>query len=224
MQFIDIPTEQTTAVTDLMLTILAVWAILKIRQTGKSVSPLKTRIWISVFIFLAIGALFGAIAHGFKMDEKTNNLLWQPLFLSLGLAVSLFAAGAFYDVKKPDMPKSTIPVLIALGFLFYLVTVFVPGSFLVFILYEAVVMIYALVVYLLLAVRNKLKGAWWMVSGIFISIAAAAIQATESLSLTLIWEFDHNGIFHLVQMVGILFLVNGLVIDFKWIQREKNSQ
>jgi len=224
MHFIDIPNEQTTAATDFAMALLAIWAILKIRQTGKSVSPLKTRIWISVFIFLAIGALFGAIAHGFKMDEKTNNLLWQPLFLSLGLAVSMFAAGALFDVKKPNLPKSTIPVLVALGFLFYLVTVFVPGSFLVFILYEAVVMIFALVIYLLLAIRNQLKGAWWMVSGILITIVAAAIQATESFSLTLIWEFDHNGIFHLVQMAGVLFLVNGLVIDFKWIQREKATQ
>jgi hypothetical protein len=215
MQYIDIPTEQTTAVTDFLLALLAIWAALKIQQAGGKTSPKKARIWLWVFVLLAIGALFGAIAHGFKMDEKTNSLLWQPLFLSLGLAVSMFAAGAIFDLKKGSVPKIAIPLLLAMGFGFYLVTVFVPGSFLVFILYEAIVMIFALVAYLVLALKKKLSGAWWMVGGIFVTIIAAAIQATETLHITLIWEFDYNGIFHLVQMVGIFILVNGLLINFR---------
>lgn len=215
MQFIDIPTEQTTAATDFVMTLLAIWAAFIIRRAGTKTSPIKARIWFWVFVLLAIGALFGAIAHGFKMDEKTNSLLWQPLFLSLGLAVSMFAAGAIFDLKKGSVPKIAIPLLLALGFGFYLVTVFIPGSFLVFILYEAVVMIFALVAYLVLALKKKLSGAWWMVGGIFVTIIAAAIQATETLHFTLIWEFDYNGIFHLVQMVGIFILVNGLLINFR---------
>lgn len=215
INFIDIPTEQTTAVTDFVMALLAIWAAIKISRSGKKVSPGKTRIWIWVFVLLAIGALFGAVAHGFKMDEKTNNLLWQPLFLSLGLAVSMFLAGAIFDLKKGSIHKMVIPALLAMGVIFYLVTVFIPGSFLVFILYEAVVMIFALVAYILLALKNKLRGTWWMVGGIFITIIAAGIQATESLSFNLIWEFDHNGIFHLVQMVGIVVLVQGLLIDFR---------
>jgi hypothetical protein len=142
-------------------------------------------------------------------------MLWQPLFLSLGLAVSMFAAGAIFDLRNGSIPKMIVPALLAMGVLFYLVTVFVPGSFLVFILYEAVVMIFALVAYMVLALKNKLPGVWWMVGGIFLTIVAAAIQATESLSFTLIWEFDHNGIFHLVQMVGIVILVNGLITGFR---------
>lgn len=215
MHFIDIPTEQTTAATDFVMTLLAIWAAFKINQAGYKTSPKKARIWLWVFVLLAIGALFGAIAHGFQMSEQTNNLLWQPLFLSLGLAVSLFAVGAIYDLKKEALSKTVILVMIALGFIFYLVTVFIPGSFLVFILYEAVVMIFALIAYIVLAVNKKLRGAWWMVGGIFITIVAAVIQATESLSFTFIWEFDFNGIFHLVQMVGVVVLVNGLLIDYK---------
>jgi hypothetical protein len=215
MQFIDIPTEQTTAATDFVMALLAIWAALKIRKAGLRTSPTKARIWVWVFVFLAIGALFGAIAHGFQMSEKTNHMLWQPLFLSLGLAVSMFAAGAIFDLRNGSILKMIVPALLAMGVLFYLVTVFVPGSFLVFILYEAVVMIFALVAYMVLALKNKLPGVWWMVGGIFLTIVAAAIQATESLSFTLIWEFDHNGIFHLVQMVGIVILVNGLIAGFR---------
>lgn len=214
MQFINIPTEQTTAITDLILTLISIWAVVTIRRAG-STDPIKVRVWTWVFILLSIAAFFGFVAHGFQMSEKTNYILWQPLNLALGLSVSLFAAGAIFDIKNGELPKMIIPGLIALGIIFYFITVFVPGSFLIFIIYEAVVMLFALVAYILLAVKGKLPGAWWMVAGIFITIVAAIIQASGSIAVKIIWDFDHNGIFHIVQMFGIVVLLNGLLIDFR---------
>jgi hypothetical protein len=49
-----------------------------------------------------------------------------------------------------------------------------------------------------------------MAAGVFLSIVAAAIQAKQSTSIRVIWEFDHNGIFHLVQMAGLVLLLAGL--------------
>ena len=39
--------------------------------------------------------------------------------------------------------------------------------------------------------------------------ASGAVQAS-SLSLDLLWSFDHNGLFHLMQMLGLALLVTGL--------------
>ncbi|MEJ2596251.1 MAG: hypothetical protein P8100_14265, partial [bacterium] len=164
---------------------------------------------------LSIAALFGTFAHGFKMSAQTNLLLWQPLNLALGLSVSLFAAGAILDFRKGKLPKYIIYGLLALGLIFYFVTVLIPGSFLVFILYEAVVMLFALCIYLILSTSRRLTGGWWMTAGILISIVAAVIQASGSVIISFIWDFDHNGIFHLVQMVGILVLLKGLLMDIK---------
>jgi hypothetical protein len=50
-----------------------------------------------------------------------------------------------------------------------------------------------------------------MTGGIALSIIAAVIQATGSIGFTLIWEFDHNGVFHLVQMPGIVLLAAGVI-------------
>ncbi|MBW2428134.1 MAG: hypothetical protein JRF56_04190, partial [Deltaproteobacteria bacterium] len=47
-------------------------------------------------------------------------------------------------------------------------------------------------------------------AGILISIFAAGIQAHKSIFLTLIWKFDHNGVYHIVQAVGLLLLVYGI--------------
>lgn len=215
MEFIDIPTEQTTAFTDLLLFILSLWAAYRIWTSAKPDSRQKAVIWSWVFILLSIAALFGAFAHGFKMSKETNLMLWQPLNLALGLSVSLFAAGAILDLRRGKMPKKVIYGLLALGLIFYFVTVVIPGSFLVFIIYEAVVMLFALSVYFILSTSGRLTGGWWMTAGILISIVAAVIQASGSVFLSLIWEFDYNGIFHLVQMVGIIVLLKGLLMDIR---------
>ena len=49
-----------------------------------------------------------------------------------------------------------------------------------------------------------------MAGGILISLIAAGLQACKRITLNLIWSFDHNGVFHLVQIVGLCFLVAGL--------------
>jgi len=215
MQFIEIPTEQTTAATDFVLFIISVGVVFIIRKEGTAASPTKSKIWSWVFILLAIAAFFGALAHGFQMDEQTNFILWQPLNLALGLGISLFAAGAIFDLRNGPLPKIVIPGLVALGIIFYFITVFIPGSFLIFIIYEAVVMLFAIIAYIVMALKGNLAGAWWMVGGILITIIAAIVQATGSMRVNIIWEFDHNGIFHIVQMFGIVVLLNGLLIDFR---------
>jgi hypothetical protein len=42
-----------------------------------------------------------------------------------------------------------------------------------------------------------------------LNIVAAALQAS-SMRITILWPFDHNGIFHLVQIAGLLTLGAGL--------------
>jgi len=49
MQFIDIPTEQTTAVTDILLAVFAFYVAYSIFQSGKNIDIIKTRIWVGAF-------------------------------------------------------------------------------------------------------------------------------------------------------------------------------
>jgi len=137
-------------------------------------------------------------------------LLWQPLFLSLGLVVALFVVAAAYDGIGPDTARRLLIPALIVGALFYLITLLFPGTFLVFVLYEAVAMLVALGLYLRLAVRTGAAWSWLMVLGIGLNIVAAAIQATGSVRLNVGVPLDHNGVFHLVQMVAIVVLVAGI--------------
>jgi len=215
IQIIDIPTEQTTAATDVVMAFVALMVTIKVYQYGKDIDRKKTMIWVWAFGLLTFASAIGAVAHGFQMSKFTNFLLWQPLNLALGIAIGLFAAGVVYDYKNYRLPKKLIPMLLVFAVVFFTVTVIIPNAFIVFIIYEAIAMIYALVAYIILASRGKVKGAGLMATGILVTIIAAVIQAVETIKVTFIWEFDHNGIFHIVQMIGLLILLKGLQTEFQ---------
>ena len=51
--------------------------------------------------------------------------------------------------------------------------------------------------------------------GVLVSIVAAGIQASLKTTVKLMFEFDHNGIFHIVQILGIIVLLAGLRLSLR---------
>ncbi len=210
MQLNPVATELTTAATDALIAALAGVCVVLLRQWRER-DRWKVGVWSWVLGLLAVAALFGAAVHGFALSDRIQALLWQPLFLSLGLVVALFVVAAVYDWRGRDAARRILPIMLVVALLFYAITRLASGTFLVFVLYEAVAMLFALTIYVSLAVRRSLAGAGWIAAGIGLNIVAAAIQASGAVSITIIWPFDHNGVFHLVQIVAIVLLMRGLV-------------
>lgn len=211
IQWIDSPTERTTAATDALIAVLTAGAALSLYASyAQGPHPFKVGVWTAAFGLLAAASLLGALAHGFKMSAKTYRLFWQPLNLALGLVIALFAVGVIYDLWGQAAARTALPFLLGVGVVFYAITVFKAGTFLVFIAYEAAAMLFALFGYGYLGLQGSLPGAWLMTAGVLVTIIAAGIQAAGRARLTFVWQFDHNGVFHLVQMPGILLLWVGL--------------
>jgi hypothetical protein len=204
-----VPTELTTAATDAVLAVLAI-ACIRWLAVRRSADPDKVTLWILVLALLAVASILGAVAHGLALSPILVFLLWQPLFLSLGLVVALFVVAAVYDGFGPRAARRLLIPALVVGAAFYLVTLVFPGTFLVFVLYEAVGMLAALALYSRLAIRTGQSWAWLMVTGVALNILAAGIQATETVRVNLVIPLDHNGVFHLVQMVAIVVLVAGV--------------
>lgn len=207
--FVESPTEQTTAATDLIIALVASAGILYLKRFYL-VDATKVRIWSWMLGLLAAGALLGAVVHGLEVSELVWNILWQPLFLILGLVVALFVAAALHDSMGKEPARRAVPLLLAAAILFYSTTLLFRGTFLVFVVYEGLAMLFAFAVYSALFVRRRLEGAGTVAFAILLNIVAAGVQATESVSLLLLWPFDHNGVFHLIQIVALLVLFRGL--------------
>ena len=211
MKFIKNPAEKTTAVTDIMLALVAFAGIVFLRNLQlNSVGLLKINIWSAAIGLIGLAAALGATAHGLVLPRAFHRRIWLALNLTLSLAVSLFVVGVAYDLWGFEISLTTLPILLIAGLGFYLTTLIYPGVFFLFIVYEVVALVFALGAYMFMAIHKDLPGALLMATGIFVSIIAAGIQANKSVFLTFIWRFDHNGIYHLVQVVGLMLLLMGL--------------
>jgi hypothetical protein len=211
MKYAKDPTERTTAITDIILALAAFGGILMLSwNTAPGNAPWKIIIWSAAFGLIGLAAALGAAAHGLRISRTVHARIWQLLNLALALAVSLFVAGVVYDLWGPALCFKVLPAMLAAGLGFFGVTLRYPGIFFVFIVYEGLALLFALSAYVYLAVRGAPAGAAFMAAGILVSILAAGIQANKSICLTLIWPFDHNGIYHIVQVVGLILLLIGL--------------
>jgi hypothetical protein len=214
MEFIDIPTEQTTAFTDVILALVSITACIYIYRIGRG--EWKAKLWEWLFFLLTVAAVLGAIVHGTKLSERIESIFWSLINLSLGLMIAVFVIAVINDLKGMIFSRKLLPIILTFGFGFWMTTLYYPDNFLVFTIYEAVAMLFSLCGYVWLAYKDRLDGAVWMSAGILISIVAALVQASKMTSFQLIWEFDHNGTYHLIQIVGILFLLTGLRKSLKY--------
>jgi len=211
MKFIKDPAEETTAVTDVILAIVAFGGVAFLQAFLLSSNELwKINIWSTAMGLIGLAAALGAAAHGLVLSRILHRRIWLALNMALSLAVSLFVVGVVYDLWGFEISLATLPILLTAGLGFYLTTLIYPGIFFLFIVYEVVALVFALGAYIFIAIHQDLPGAWLMATGIFVSIIAAGIQANKSVFITVIWRFDHNGIYHLVQMVGLMLLLMGL--------------
>lgn len=205
-----VPTELTTAATDAVLAVLAIAALYLIRRR-RAEDPWKVDLWSWLLTLLAAASVLGAVAHGFDLRERTTELLWQPLYLLLGLVVALFVVAAVRDRFGAGAARRTLPWMIAAGIGFFALTRVGSGSFLAFIAYEAVAMLASLALYVDAAVRPRMTGASWMALGVALNLVAAAVQQSQAGLLIAGWPFDHNGLFHFVQMAALGVLTLGVL-------------
>ena len=198
--------ESTTAGTDAVLAAASALGIVFLSRTMPR--DAQRTVWLVALAGWGLSALLGAITHGMSLDPGFERILWQPLYISLGVAQSLLVVAAVGAWRGDAAARRLLPFMLVAAGLFYAATWLTGGNFLVFVLYSTATTVFALVVYLVLAARKR-PGARLIAAGLALSLASGAVQAS-TMSAHFIWTFDHNGLFHLVQLLGLLTLVAGL--------------
>lgn len=207
MDLVASATERTTAATDAVLAaaviavLVAVW-----RATPPS---LPRSIWLAALASLAAASAMAAAAHGLALAEPARQRLWQPLWLLLGVMIALFVVGAVCDWRGERAARAWLRPMLAVALMFYLASRLAGGSFLAFVVYEAAGLLFALGVYLGLARRGR-PGAVALAIALGMSLGAGAVQATSWRVQFAGLPFDHNALFHLLQLAGLPFLAFGL--------------
>lgn len=211
---IDIPTERTTAATDLLLAAIAFASLVAISRYHAS-RPGKATLWMSIFGMLVVASGLGAVAHGVAMSPETNRMLWHPLNLALGVMVALILVAAVLDKWGEQLAWRIMPATLLLGIGFFGVTVLWENTFLAFVVFEVVAMSLVVGIYFSLVWHGRGARHVLMVFGMLLTIAAAAVQATCDINFHCLWTFDQNGVFHLIQLPAVVCLATSVVCDLR---------
>ncbi len=204
----DQPAERTTAATNVLLAGLAARCGLAL-YSQRQPNPWKASLWSAAFGSLTGAATLGAVAHGLKLSPRSYAHLWKPLNLALGTTIALFVTGAIDDSFGQQVARRMLPLMLLAGGGFVLYTWLRQDDYTPFVIFQTGGMTIALGLYSWLAWRKR-RGAAWMVAGISTSMLAGGLQTRQDIACRFIWEFDHNGIYHLIQLIGLGLLYQGV--------------
>jgi ABC-type uncharacterized transport system permease subunit len=159
--------------------------------------------WSGMMLLLGLGALIGGIDHGFFEASNQRYVVERANWIVLGamtFCVLMTMAKQFW----PPRLQRIVLVVGVVQFAANTIVVLLIDSFL------DVVLNYAPVILLLLIMNfvglKNGTGSWTMIAGILILLGASAIQA---MGVDAFMPLDHNGLYHVISMIGALLLYLG---------------
>lgn len=218
MEITTIETELTSSITNIILVFSLIILIRLVYTKGDS-EPLKRNVWIALLTLVALSATIGVFVHAFEISRDLNIMLYRPIYLFLGSAIALFVSGLVYDISGPSSKKKntklTIFVMLSIALCFFaFIIAFPDGGFFPFLIFQAISIIIAIFGYSYLAWKRAYPGSMFIVTALLIASASSVVQSMKSIRFTIIWNFDNNGAYHLLQIIAFNVIVHGIIKGF----------
>jgi len=200
-------TEPMTLITDYLLAGLVFYFGLRLLAAWRRTGQQSVYWWAVGFHASALAALAGGTYHGFTsyLRGLPAFLLWKLTVIAVGVAALFLFAGVVLAAIS-GLPKKCLLILAGLKFLLYAMWMTSHDDFR-YVIYDyapALFGILLLAIYASLARRERF--APWLIGGVLVSFAAAGIQAS---GLALHEHFNHNDLYHVVQMGAFWMLYRG---------------
>ncbi len=196
--------EPMTLATDYALGTLSVVLAVRMACRGRRASR---RWWAAALACSGLAAFAGGTYHGFLpwMTESLSAGLWRFSMVAVGVA----SFSAQLATARQHLPRPGQIVIGAFGvakFGIYLAWVMADARFIGTIVDYALALAFVLAIHLWAWCRHADGSALAVVAGVLVSFSAAAIQAA---GLAPHEAFNHNDLFHVVQMAGTWLLYRG---------------
>ena len=195
--------EPVTLLTDSLLGAWTLALAIRLLRRNKSASA---KLWASGFLATGIGAIAGGTYHGFfnVFAPQTLAVLWKLTVYLIGIAAVLLLTGAVLATTTGLIRR----LLLALGILEFLVYAawMARHDEFRYVIYDYVPAMVLIAALFAIAYRIDPLASKWIVGGIAISFAAAGVQHS---GFALHRHFNHNDLYHVVQMIAMYALYRG---------------
>jgi hypothetical protein len=200
-------TEPMTMVTDYVMGALAL--VLAMRLVGDATAgrQLSGRLWAAALAMTAVAAFLGGTYHGFIqwMPGAAGRALWKTTLLATGIGSACLLAAAVTAATAGALQRALLAVVVV-KLLVYVWTIATKDQFaLVVADYGTALLAVALAAWVIRP-SGLTPAAWWITGGVAVAAVAGAIQWARLAPHV---HFNHNDLFHVVQMASLYLLYRG---------------
>lgn len=200
-------TEPMTMITDYAMGALAVVLAVRLLSDAAAARQLSGRLWAAAFVMTALAAVVGGTYHGFIewMPGATGRLVWKATLVATGLGSACLLSAAVLAATTGALQRALLAaVLIKLGF--YLWTIAAKDQFKLVIVDYGAALAAILVAAWFIRPTGLTPATWWITAGVGMAVVAGVIQWARLAPHV---RFNHNDLFHVVQMVSLYLLYRG---------------
>ena len=193
-----------TLATDYALGLLAVSLSIRMRHRGAASGR---SYWVAALAAAGAAALLGGTYHGFLpwLDTRIATVLWKATLLSIGCA-AYGVSMATIRIHLSAPARRVCRIVAAVQLALYSLGAMLTDAFLIAIVNYAIAFGFVLAVHARAWLRWRDRPAAWVIAGVVVSFLAAGIQAAGIAPHP---HFNHNDLYHVVQMVGTWMLYRG---------------
>ena len=197
--------EPTTALTDYALAGVTGWlahALYRSREGRRA-----RALWTLAFAALALAAALGGTWHGFSpaFAEMAVALVWKATVLSVGVAsFGMFAGSA--AATFPGRVGNALLAIAAAKLAVFSAWMLFRSEYIYVIVDTGIALAAVAALHGWSAIRNRDRASLRILAGVGVSLLAAAVQAS---GFALHRHFNHNDLYHVMQIGAMLLLYAG---------------
>ena len=197
-------TEPMTMVTDYVMGALAFVLAMRLLSDASAGHELSGRLWAAAFVMTAVGAFAGGTYHGFLqwMPGLAGRALWKATLLATGLGSACLLAAALVAAVGGQLRTVLVPLVIA-KLLVYVWTIATRDQFVIVIADYGTALLAVLLAAWFIRPSGLTPAAWWLTAGVAVAIVAGPYQWAHLAPHV---HFNHNDLFHVVQMASLYLL------------------
>ena len=200
-------TEPMTMMTDYVMGALAFVLAMRIVGDATAGRQLSGRLWAAALVMTAVAAFLGGTYHGFIqwMPGASGRAIWKATLLATGIGSACLLAAAVTAAAAGALQRALLAVVVV-KLLVYVWTIATKDQFaLVIADYGAALLAVALAAWFIRP-SGLTPAAWWITGGVAVAAVAGAIQWARLAPHV---HFNHNDLFHVVQMASLYLLYRG---------------